>query len=74
MWLLGAPCLEVGMQGLLCDPPRSRAQITPRLTSQYSTSTWRRQACFSALSRVVFAGVLDRINGLRDPPAEAACA
>jgi len=28
----------------------------------------------AALPRTVFAGVLDRINGLRGPPAEAACA
>jgi hypothetical protein len=28
----------------------------------------------AALPRAVFAGVLDLINGLRGPPAEAACA
>ena len=32
------------------------------------------QLAEAALPRAVFAGVLDRINGLRGPPAEAACA
>jgi hypothetical protein len=31
------------------------------------------QLAEAALPRAVFAGVLDRINGLRGPPAEAAC-
>jgi hypothetical protein len=29
---------------------------------------------WASLSRRVFAGILARINGLRGPPAEAACA
>jgi len=32
------------------------------------------QVAAAALHQAVFAGVLDWINGLRDPPAEAACA
>jgi hypothetical protein len=32
------------------------------------------QMAAAALPQAIFTGILDRINGLRDPPAEAACA
>jgi hypothetical protein len=50
--------------------PGNAATIDTRAHARYAVF----QFAEAALPRQVFAGILARINGLRDPPAEAACA